>query len=162
MRVTVTLSSSTPLSSFYASRIRRAIRQTLNLIPNKAKNPLKKQKGRLIISVALVGEQTIKNLNRTYRKKDKPTDVLSFSRLENLPPNQPHFEIGDLIICLPVAKKQAKEYQQSLGRELERLTVHGTLHLFGYDHEKSKNDERIMFRLQDKILNQLSSKHLKT
>jgi probable rRNA maturation factor len=123
---------------------------------------VREHKGRVIISVSLVGAQTMKKLNRTYRKKDRPTDVLSFSRLEHLIPNQPYVDIGDLVICLPVAQKQAKEYQETLGRELERLTVHGTLHLFGYDHEKSKKDERIMFSLQDKILNQLCSKHLKT
>ncbi|NBX75899.1 MAG: rRNA maturation RNase YbeY [Proteobacteria bacterium] len=162
MRVTVTLSSSPPISRFYAHRIRQAIRLTLSHIPKTVTHPLRKQKGRLIISVALVGIPMMRKLNRTYRKKDKPTDVLSFSRLDDLLPNQPQIEIGDLIICLPVAKRQAREYQETLGRELERLTVHGTLHLFGYDHEKSKKEECIMFRLQDKILHKLSSKHLKT
>jgi len=162
MRVKVTLSSPAGFSKVYAARIRRAINLTLQLLPKSATHVLRHQKGRLTISVALVGTQMIKTLNRTYRKKDKPTDVLSFSRLETSPLNQPEVEIGDLIICLPVAKKQAKEYKESLGRELERLTVHGTLHLFGYDHEKSKKDELIMFRLQDRILQRLSPKHLKT
>ncbi|NBT58626.1 rRNA maturation RNase YbeY [bacterium] len=67
-----------------------------------------------------------------------------------------------MVICLPVAKKQALLYGESLGRELERLAVHGTLHLFGYDHEKSKKDEQIMFRKQDAVLMKLSPKHLKT
>jgi|694.fasta_scaffold50405_3 probable rRNA maturation factor len=104
----------------------------------------------------------MRSLNQAFRKKNRPTDVLSFSRLENPFPYQPQVDIGDLVICLPVARKQARVFQQSLSKELERLAVHGTLHLFGYDHEKSKRDEQIMFRLQDKILKKISPKHLKT
>jgi len=68
-------------------------------------------------------------LNLTYRGKDKPTDVLSFEGVEE-------GHIGDLLISLPVSKRQAKEYQVTLVEELTRLIVHGTLHLLGYDHEK--------------------------
>ncbi|MFM8269621.1 MAG: rRNA maturation RNase YbeY [Pseudomonadota bacterium] len=162
MRVTVTLSSSASLSPFYARRIRTAVKRTLLRIPKRVMKSATKKRNRIIISVALVGIKAIRDLNRTFRKKDKPTDVLSFSRLESPFPEVSHNEIGDLIICLPVAKKQAKEFKETLGRELERLTVHGTLHLFGFDHERSKKDARIMFQLQDKILQELSPRHLKT
>ena len=63
--------------------------------------------------------------------------------------------ISQPLICLPVAKKQATEYQGSLKEELERLTVHGLLHLHGYDHELDKTEAKKMFRLQEKILNSL-------
>lgn len=67
----------------------------------------------------------------------------------------PFPEIGDVILCYSVAKNQAKQYETSLRKELERLTVHGVLHLFGYDHEKSKKEATRMFRLQEKILSTL-------
>jgi len=98
----------------------------------------------------------MKLLNNKYRKKNYPTDVLSFSIFESEGPRIPSLDLGDILICLPVAKKQAREYQESLRHELERLTVHGVLHLFGYDHEKSKKEEKQMFSLQNKILRSLS------
>jgi len=97
-------------------------------------------------------------MNKEFRNKDYPTDVLSFSRLGTTIPLLPLFDIGDLLICLPVAKKQAIEYQETLKEELERLTVHGVLHLFGFDHEISKKEEKKMFRLQNKILKSLSNR----
>ena len=162
MRVTVTLVSSAPVSNFYARRIRIAVKHTLNRIPKKVIKANLNKRRKIIISVALVGTQEIKTLNRKFRKKNQPTDVLSFSRLASFSPDMASQEIGDLVICLPVAKKQARDFKEPLGRELERLIVHGTLHLFGYDHERSKKDERIMFRLQDLILKELSPNHLKT
>lgn len=160
MRLKVAISSPPDFSRFYERRIRKAVSETIQHLPRSLK---KKLHGQLMsVSVALVGIQTIKNLNKKYRNKNSPTDVLSFSNLENDNPRTPEIHVGDLILCLPIAKKQAQAYQETLGRELERLTVHGTLHLFGYDHEKSKKDERIMFRFQDKILKRLSPKHLKT
>jgi len=91
-------------------------------------------------------------LNRQYRQKDKPTDVLSFSRVEFRPPGVPLIDLGDVLICRSVAVRQAKENGLSLKEELVRLTVHGVLHLFGYDHERSSADEKKMFRLQDRIV----------
>lgn len=162
MRAIVTLSSALPLSSFFKRRIRKAVNHTLQGLPKSATKPFHHREMRFVISVAVVGIQTMKKLNSKYRGKDRPTDVLSFSRLESPFPHALEREIGDLVICLPVAKRQAREFQEPLGRELERLAVHGTLHLFGYDHEKSQRDEKIMFGLQDKLLKGLSSKHLKT
>ncbi len=117
------------------------------------------------LSVNLVGESKIKELNKKYRRKNKVTDVLSFPMLENFEFRVParlaggsNFEfqdLGDIFICLSFAKKQAKEENISIEKELARLTVHGFLHLLGYDHERSKKDEIEMFKLEHKILNRL-------
>jgi len=105
------------------------------------------------MSLTLIGPKTMRALNAGYRKKDRPTDVLSFSRLEGMP--TPHPEVGDILICWPVAQAQAKEYGLTVREELARLTVHGVLHLFGYDHETNARDAKKMFALQNKILRAL-------
>lgn len=78
-------------------------------------------------------------LNQRYRKKNRPTDVLAFPGT------------GDVTICLRVAKRQAKDAHHSLRKELGVLCVHGILHLFGYDHEKSQREAKRMFRLQNEV-----------
>lgn len=111
-----------------------------------------------VINIALVGPKTIQNLNSHYRNKSKPTDVLSFSRMEMvILPFPTNNDLGDVLICWTIAKKQARKYDTPLKEELARLTVHGVLHLFGYDHERSPSDEKKMFQLQDKILKKLAA-----
>lgn len=109
-----------------------------------------------IVSVSLVDEGLIQNINRDYRHIDKITDVISFAFLDNedrasILKKEGEVVLGDIYICLDVAKKQAAEYGHPLDRELRFLFVHGLLHLLGYDHMK-KEDEEIMFPLQEKIL----------
>jgi probable rRNA maturation factor len=91
------------------------------------------------VSVTMVTDATIQELNRTYRGVDQPTDVLSFALREGdeqpLPAGDWPELLGDVIISLPRAKAQAAEYGHSLERELGYLLVHGILHLLGYDHE---------------------------
>jgi probable rRNA maturation factor len=83
------------------------------------------------ISVALLYPEEIKKLNKLYRQKNKVTDVLSFNLADkNI--------LGEIVICLEQAKKQAKEKKTSLQAELKLLLAHGTLHLLGYDHERSE------------------------
>lgn len=109
------------------------------------------------IDVSLVDEETIHQINRDYRHVDRPTDVISFAFNDDKDPkdqiNDPTVlrMLGEILICLPVAQKQAKEIGNSELRELSFLFTHGLLHLLGYDHMK-KEDEEIMFPLQDKIL----------
>ncbi len=115
------------------------------------------------ISVNLVGESKIKELNKKYRNKDKVTDVLSFPlaqkleignwKLEIPKSNARAFDLGDIFICLSFAKNEAKSENISIESKLARLTVHGFLHLLGYDHEKSKKEEVKMFKLENQILN---------
>jgi len=91
-------------------------------------------------------------LNRRYRGIDRATDVLSFSQREgqflDLHPNL----LGDIVISVPIALHQARELGQPFGREIERLLVHGLLHLLGYDHERSAEEARRMRRKEQQLL----------
>ncbi len=101
------------------------------------------------LSVSLVGEEQIRELNRVWRSVDKPTDVLSFPMLEAW--QEGENLLGDIVICLPVARRQAKEYGHGLPRELAFLAVHGVLHLLGRDHENDIERE-LMEREQETLL----------
>ena len=109
-----------------------------------------------IISVSLVDNEFIHQINRDYRGIDRPTDVISFAFLDNEDRNAIYKSkepvcLGDIYISVDKAKEQAEEYGHSLKRELSFLFVHGLLHLLGYDH-MIEEDEKVMFRLQDEIL----------
>lgn len=110
-----------------------------------------------ILSVTFVDNEFIHKLNREYRNVDRATDVISFAFLDgeddrNLPLNSKGpVSLGDIYISIDKAKEQAKEYGHPLRRELSFLFVHGLLHLLGYDH-MTKEDEEVMFKLQDEIL----------
>ncbi|EFI69562.1 rRNA maturation RNase YbeY [Lysinibacillus capsici] len=109
------------------------------------------------VSVTFVTNKAIQDINREYRGKDQPTDVISFA-LEELGQGEMEviFEgmprvLGDIIISTDRAKEQAEEYNHSFERELGFLAVHGFLHLLGYDHMKPE-EEKVMFAKQDEIL----------
>ena len=109
-----------------------------------------------VISVSFIDNEEIHKINKEYRKIDRPTDVISFAFLDNEDREKEYKSglpviLGDIYISLDKASEQANEYGHSLKRELCFLFVHGLLHLLGYDHMK-KEDEDIMFPLQDKIL----------
>ena len=109
-----------------------------------------------IVSVSLVDNNFIHELNRDYRKIDRPTDVISFAFLDNedrekeIKSGMP-VVLGDIYISVDKAKEQAAEYGHPLEREMSFLFVHGMLHLLGYDH-MTPEDEKVMFKLQDEIL----------
>lgn len=98
------------------------------------------------ISLSFCTAAEIQALNNRYRAIDSVTDVLSFPAMPDLP------TLGDIVICVSRAQEQADELGHSLKRELAFLFVHGLLHLLGYDHEVSEDEERIMFDLQDQVL----------
>lgn len=110
------------------------------------------------ISIQIVDDATIQQLNWEYRQIDAPTDVLSFPQWEEdeeriTIPNEPT-PLGDIVISLPRAKQQAADYGHSLERELGFLGVHGFLHLLGYDHQ-TPVEEKKMFTRQEEILQQI-------
>ena len=107
----------------------------------------------VIFNVIIVDNDEIHELNKKYRNIDRPTDVISFA-LEDDDTfiKLPQRVLGDIYISIDMAIKQANEYGHSLLRELSFLSVHGLLHLLGYDHMDS-NEEKIMFELQERILN---------
>jgi probable rRNA maturation factor len=95
--------------------------------------------GPVILTLTLVDDDEIHQINRQHRNVDRPTDVLSFPLVDGtdsfaLPPGMPR-ELGDIIISYPRAVAQAEEYGHSVERELTYLVVHGVLHILGHDHE---------------------------
>ncbi|MCG1022337.1 rRNA maturation RNase YbeY [Sutcliffiella horikoshii] len=110
------------------------------------------------LSVTFVDNEKIQEINREYRDKDRPTDVISFA-MEEMGEGEMeiHYDdeaprmLGDIIISIQKAEEQAKEYGHSVKRELGFLALHGLLHLLGYDHE-NEADEKVMFDKQKEIL----------
>lgn len=106
-------------------------------------------------SIIFIDDEKMHEMNRQYRGIDRTTDVLSFAYEDNETIKSEIRELGDIFISIPKMKEQAISYNHSEMRELSFLTVHGLLHLLGYDHTKSKKDEEIQFGLQEEILNEL-------
>lgn len=109
------------------------------------------------VSILLVDNDYIKNLNLNYRKKNTPTDVLSFAMRDKVAgdisinlANRKEL-LGDIVISIEMAQYQAKDFGHSLEREIGYLTVHGILHLLGYDH-KTKEDKALMRAEEENIL----------
>ena len=119
------------------------------------------------VNLVFVSEDEIRNLNSSFRKLDKVTDVLSFPMLdirhgestladfESEREPDGRLNIGDIAICLDVAKRQAKNLGHSLKREVCFLALHGLLHVLGFDHIESQ-DEEIMQKTAEEILNKLN------
>jgi probable rRNA maturation factor len=97
------------------------------------------------LSLLLVSDTVMQGLNRDWRGKDRPTDVLSFAQAEG-PGSAPVGLLGDVVISLDTARRQAAERAETLASELDRLLIHGVLHLLGYDHERSPAEARRMQR----------------
>lgn len=110
---------------------------------------VEKVKGKHVVSIIIVDNQKIHEINKQYRNIDRPTDVISFAAIdgeETLPE-----EMGDIFISYEKIIEQAKEYEHSVLREFAFLVTHGMYHLLGYDH-MNQEDEKIMFAKQEKIL----------
>lgn len=113
------------------------------------------------VSIVIVGPKMIRRINKKYRKKDRVTDVLSFAE-EDTDQSREHPRIlGELVICAKQVKDDAKEAGVSAEYELAWVTVHGTLHLFGYDHETNEADAVLMRQKEKKYLSQIKFKSTK-
>jgi len=109
------------------------------------------------ISILFVDDEEIRVLNKNYRGKDRTTDVLSFSQLEEVKNSKlqtPNSELllGDVVISLETAKRQAKERGHSFEKEVFILLTHGILHLLGYDHEGNRKMAHEMRRMEREII----------
>ncbi|SNZ06360.1 probable rRNA maturation factor [Persephonella hydrogeniphila] len=111
------------------------------------------------LSITLTDNETIKQINKQWRNKDKPTDVLSFP-IDEKPAGYRYRVLGDVVISLPYAKKQAEEIGIPYKNEIVRLLTHGILHLLGYDHEVCPAEAKKMFDLQDRIFEKITSSHI--
>jgi probable rRNA maturation factor len=107
------------------------------------------------LSLVLCNDGYIQFYNKEYRGKDYPTDVLSFVDGEKAGKIT---YLGDIIISIDRVKSQSEEYEVSFEEEFSRLLVHGILHLLGYDHETSEEDERIMMDIQDRLVDKVVKK----
>lgn len=132
--------------------LRRAIEATLGY---------ERVNGGCEVSLTFTDDEGIRELNKRYRNIDRATDVLSFPQIDfatdgaDLSDNS-YKILGDIVISLERAKAQAAEIGHSLGHEAAFLCVHSTLHLLGYDHVTSEEDEKIMFGKQKKIIESLA------
>jgi rRNA maturation RNase YbeY len=124
-----------PRAAALATRLARQARRLLRVLGREDAE----------LSLLVVSDRTMRDLNRRWRGRDRPTDVLSFAQQEG-PGAVPGGLLGDVVISLDTAARQAAERGASLGREGERLLVHGLLHLLGYDHERSPAEARRMQR----------------
>jgi len=108
------------------------------------------------LSVVFTGDRAMRALNRLYRGMDKTTDVLSFSLREGRFPHIQPEVLGDIVISVPVAVRQAAESGHPLSHELYSLLVHGLLHLLGYDHELGPREAAGMKRMERRLLKRLA------
>lgn len=104
------------------------------------------------VTIVLVGERAMRVLNSRWRGEDRPTDVLSFSQRAGAGGGLHPEILGDVVICVPIARRQARDAGHCLAAELDRLAVHGLLHLAGYRHEEDPVAARAMRRREDGII----------
>ncbi|HBF15625.1 MAG TPA: rRNA maturation RNase YbeY [Clostridiales bacterium] len=141
-----------PLTYKLKMLVRRAVEATLDY--EQYENPIE-------VSVTFTDNEGIRELNRKFRSIDRPTDVLSFplfdytGESEEPPVDELVGMLGDIVISLEQAKKQAEEFGHSFEREAAFLTVHSMLHLLGYDHEAGGDEEADMRRRQREILDRM-------
>ena len=117
------------------------------------------------LSVIMVDDRTIQGLNREFRGTDSPTDVLSFSQIEEVGARASNLHqlvdlpgtiLGDVVISIDTALRQASQYRVTPAERLRTLLIHGTLHLIGYDHERSRVDARRMFARERELIDAVS------
>lgn len=108
------------------------------------------------LSLVLVSDRIMHELNRTWRGRDRPTDVLAFAQREGAGGAPPGL-LGDVVISVDTARRQATRLGHSVGAEGDRLLVHGLLHLLGYDHERSAAEARRMARKERLLLRALEA-----
>jgi len=114
-----------------------------------AKKVLKAEKKEdSVLSIIFVQSAEMRKLNLEYRKKNQPTDVLSFSGSAN----EENY-LGEILICVPEVRKNARIYNQDFEEELKRVLIHGILHLLGYDHERK--GDKMMIKKQENYLSHL-------
>jgi rRNA maturation RNase YbeY len=110
------------------------------------------------LSVALVGDEAIRGLNARYRRIDRSTDVLAFAQREGEDPTLGGPLLGDVVISIDTAARQARGKQTTLAEEVRVLLAHGILHLLGYDHERSPAEARRMCGAPRRVGRGLSAK----
>lgn len=132
---------------FLAEKYKILIRELSNI--DFGKKSLKKRQSAYLVMVFL-DEREARKLNRQYRGRNYATDILSFSDVGGL---------GELVLCLPVIVRQARDNRWSVRWEIAYMMTHGVLHLLGLDHERGPREAARMFKLQDQLFNRLQPPH---
>lgn len=114
-----------------------------------------KKEGQYVLSVTIVNSKEMQKLNREYKGKDAPTDVLTFPYSSEKQEDEPFVDLGSVILCHDICKKEAEKRNENILKTYALLLIHGILHIFGYDHHRSKSEEKEMFSLQEKIVDTL-------
>lgn len=151
--------------------LKRVAKITLKTV-SQAGSSVKLAKGKTEISLAVVGDGRMRKLNKMYRGKNRVTDVLSFDNRSVVPYLSKAFprlgrkdagfiepldgvkRLGEIVICYPQARKQARRLGNSFSKELTILLIHGILHLLGYDHERDEKEAGRMEEMEKMILEQ--------
>jgi len=115
---------------------------------SKLEEIVRKEIGDVVVNVIFIDKKTISQLNSKFRKKRGATDVLTF-------PYGDEDLFGEIYVCLDIVEENAKRFHNTLERELVEVIVHGILHLAGYDHEYSKENEKEMFEKQTKYVEEV-------
>ncbi|MBI5197829.1 MAG: rRNA maturation RNase YbeY [Nitrospirae bacterium] len=109
------------------------------------------------LSIVLVNDRKIRELNRRYRNMDKATDVLAFAMQDGAGQGLHPWCLGDVVISVEYASRQAREKEHTQLRELSILLIHGILHLLGYDHEKSSQEAARMRKKERMLLKRIAT-----
>ncbi len=125
--------------------VKNWLKACTNALPKKDQKQISDRE----LVVVFVSRPQIKRLNRDFRGKNEPTDILSFESLDE-------DSLGELVLSLDVVRAQSKRTGLSYHQELCYMLLHGLLHLLGYDHETSKKEAKIMFNLQNRIFESLA------
>lgn len=146
-------------------KVSKKLRLWLELASQVAAESLGKPIKSAQLNLLICGDQKIKTINREFRQKNKITDVLSFPAQENLRGMQAvdwikkgELSLGDLVLSLPQAQRQAREFNITLEEEVVHLFFHGFLHLLGFDHEISLSEEKLMQKMEAKLLEKFAKK----
>ncbi len=149
----------------HSVKISKKLKLWLELASHVAADILPSSVKHTYLNLLVCGDQRIKSINRNFRDKDKVTDVLSFPVQNNLRHNKKldwiqsgELSLGDLVISMPQAQRQAREFGLSMEEEMVHLFFHGYLHLLGYDHEVSVKEEKLMESLEAKLLDRFAKK----
>ncbi len=123
----------------------RKVKLDTTLIKSRTRKVLQSlELEKIELSILIVNDKKIQELNSNYRDQDKPTDVLSFPQEEGTIDEAGHRLLGDVVVSAETAEKQAEDHCLTLDQEIMLLIIHGVLHLMGYDHEQSREDAAFM------------------
>ena len=149
-------------------RVSPKLYKWLTLAASIAQSELPKNVKQAPLSLTLCGDTRMRQANKLHRGKDKTTDVLSFPAQDNIRASKTfdwsapgELPLGDLLISMPVARKQAARFKVPLETEVVHLFFHGFLHLLGFDHEISEAEEKLMQKKEAKLLANFAEKRKK-